>query len=530
MWSQFLLENIHFAIYVFASLIFFATFWLYFDAWLVKKTIRETFKIAGFLLLSLSFLLQATFIESSLLQVSLFGLDVHTYLYIVLRLLGYIFLIGSLIFEPLQPKPQTRGVGESGFIGGGLGASILSMLFSFPILSAGIGVLYLRRATIGLENHIKPVAYSFLILSISELLSLRVLLGQTNNVTLYNLFSPFGIIWLLQHAILLISVLVLRSWVFGYLLKRFQSQLFIIFTTSIMAVFLIITICFTALLLKNLEDQSLSQIQTDAKVLNLTIDAEQAVNLSDAQVLSQNAALQKAVLEKSVSDLSTITQDFLIAKKENSLLVLDDNGAVLMRGENRDQRGDSLSSDPLIKRALLGQAVSTVTSVDGPLSPRISITSASPVMQEKRVIGVVMVSVFLDSAFLDGLKKASGLEASILGKDQISATTLVSADQKTRPLGLKEANETVKDTVLTKGQPYQGSVSILNTPYLAAYLPLLDIDNTPVGMIFIGREQAGVLQTAAYSIEMTFTVVTLLLVLSVIPSFLIARSLERQIG
>ena len=71
--TQFLLENLHFAINLFASLVFFAVSWLYLDAWMETKEHKELFKIIGFALFSLAFLVHATYIEQSVLTNAVFN-------------------------------------------------------------------------------------------------------------------------------------------------------------------------------------------------------------------------------------------------------------------------------------------------------------------------------------------------------------------------------------------------------------------------------------------------------------------------
>ena len=50
---QFFGQNIHFAINLFAALVFFAVFWLYFDAWTNKHDVKVLAKWLGFLLVAI---------------------------------------------------------------------------------------------------------------------------------------------------------------------------------------------------------------------------------------------------------------------------------------------------------------------------------------------------------------------------------------------------------------------------------------------------------------------------------------------
>lgn len=532
MWNQFFLENAHFALNMFTALVFFAVFWLYFDAWLGRKTIREGLRCTGLFLLSISFIIHATIIEISVLESSIFGKDTGATLLLITRISAYLFIIASLIIDPLQPKPQHSKVAKTSMevaIPVVMLPVLASGSFLHPILATVTGFLYLRRGTVGLENHLKPIALSFLVLSFSELLSLGSLLRHTQNVDLYDLVAPFGLAWMIEHLILLAATLILGRWVFGYLLKRLQSQLFMIFTSSILVIFLLTTVTFTYLLLKNLENETLKQLEADVKVLDLALSSKKAESLSDAQLISQNTQVQSYTEEKSHKGLVDNIQGLLLAKKQSFLIVVSESGQVLARGEDRDKYGDSLSDDPLIKRALLGESVSSVVAKEGVLAPEISIRSATAIKSGQKVVGAIMTGTTVDNAFVDGVKKATSLEAAFYGDNALSATTLTSADGKSRSLGIKEENVNIKTKVLGKGESFAGAVDILNVPYFGAYLPLKDIDNNPVGMLFVGKQQVGVLQAAGRSIEMTFIVAALLIVLSVIPAYLISRYLSYQI-
>lgn len=530
MWYQFFLENIHFAINLAAALIFFAVFWLYFDAWTERKRLKEVLRWLGYLMLAISFVLAAIHIESSILSSPILDEGISAVLFGVIRIVGYLSLILSLVIEPLLPKPSLQSKNANGaLVPVAVVSGAVSAQLFFPILAVATGFLYLRRATVGLEDHIKPVALVFFILSFSEMLSVTSLFQGTNNIALFNIVTSFGPLWILQHVVLLISVIVLAKWAFGYLLKRFQSQLFIIFSSSILIIFLLTTISFTALLVKQLEVDTLAHLTSDVKVLGLVIDSKRGEVVSDAQALAQNDQMIKLVTDRSLGQIFEMSEAFLLAKKESFLIITDENGQVLARGEDKERIKDSLSDDSLVKKALAGDALSSISSKDGVVSPQISIRGAAPIKSGGQIIGTVMTGVSVDDAFIDNMKKSTGLEASIYGDNKISATTLIAADGKTRLTGISEENKAIKEKVLGKGEPFSGAVAFANVPYFASYLALKDIDNNPVGMLFVGSRQVSVLTAAAKSIELTFIIAAFLLVFSIVPALLVSKYIARQL-
>lgn len=532
MWIQFILENIHFALNLLAALVFFAVFWLYFDAWVGRKTLKDGFKIAGFLLLAISFTIHAVFLESTILTTSILGKTTHFWLLTATRIPGYLFLILGLILDPLQPHPKKESVKKETAFFPVLGSTLIVtrlIQMVFPILAASVGFLFLRRSTIGLENHLKVVALSFFILSIFELLAMSAGLQDTSSVDLYDLVAPFGPVWIVEHVILLVAITTLGLWVKSYLTKRFQSQLFMILNTSILIIFLLTTVSFSGLLLKNLENEAYGQLETNVKVLNFAIDSKKAETLSDAQVLSQDTKVQTLLGEKNRPAISDLLQSVLLTKKQSTLVIVNETGQVMGRGEDRERVGDSISGDPLIKRALLGESVSSITTKDGVLAPQIFVMGSTPIRKGEEIVGAVLTGTVLDNAFMDGIKKATSLEASIYADNTLSATTLLASDGKSRWIGVKEEKREVKDQVLQKGGNLSVSINLLGRPYFASYLPIKDIDNTTVGMLFVGRPQLTVLQTAGRSIELTFVIAAILMVVSIFPAYFIAKYLTNQI-
>lgn len=543
---EFLLENMHFAISLFAALVFFAVFWLYFDAWLETKEHKELFKIAGFVLLSFSFLVNATYIEQSVLTNSFFNNSLILGLSGLAKFAGYILLVAGLVLDPIQPKPvydkqaadnadkqtvtneqKLPSATAAGAFGVGAVSGFIWVL-SFPLLSLLAFLLYLRRATIGLEKHLRPLTFGFFFIFLYEVFSLNRLFENTGSISVYNLVEPFGPLWIIAHLFLLIGVSIIAKWVFNYLLKRLQTEIFMIFNISVLIIFLITTVSFTGFLLNNLKDSALSHLATDARVVQYAISSKQAESLSDAQMVASNPQLQTAITTNDRSILKTLTTSTLLAKKESSLVVVASSGAVLMRGENNEQFGDSLSADPLFLRAMRGESASSVVTRDGPIAPVVSIRSAVPIVDTNQIIGVVIVGSDIDNAFVDGLKAATKLDISVYAGNDLSATTFVASDGKSRYIGVKENDADVNKIVLNEGKNYTGELNILNVPYLAAFVPLEDVNGNPVGMLFAGDEQVSVIQAASNSIEYTFIIAVIFLFISLLPSYFISRFITNQ--
>jgi hypothetical protein len=273
----------------------------------------------------------------------------------------------------------------------------------------------------------------------------------------------------------------------------------------------------------------MDQLRINVKVLGYVFDSKRSEILSGAQSYAQNPDLIAAVEKGDKKQLGEYVRRFISSKNESSLVVTNESGMVLARGEDSERIGDSLSGDSLVRRALLGNSVTSVITSAGVLAPVMSIKAAAPVVSGTKIIGAVISGTVLDMAFVDGIKKSTGLDAMIYSGNRISAGTINSIDGKTRLIGISEENQTVRDMVLNKGVSYAGLVLLNNLEYLSAYEPVKDIDANPVGMLFVGKPEFSILMAAGRSIELTFITTAVLLVISIFPAYLISRFISGQI-
>jgi hypothetical protein len=362
-------------------------------------------------------------------------------------------------------------------------------------------------------------------------LSLSSLLRTSSNPIIFSWVAAFGLIWWIGHISLLAGVIVLGIWTWSYLAQRFFSQLFMIFASMIVVVFLIVSVSFTGLLLKSVQSELLKNLKTASSVLNYAISSKKAEASSSAGQLAGNSEVVAAINSSDRSKLKAITSTYLVDKKLSDVIITNQSGMVLLRAKDTEQWGDSLSDNQLTKRALLGLNQSTVTIKEAVTAPSVEVRSAVAVKdQAGNVVGSITTSLELGSAFVDGIKQATGLQSSIYSGNKLSATTLVAADGKTRTVGSKISNKSINNTVLDKGNEYSGAVDLQHRKMLVSIVPLKDVDNDTVGMIATAIPESSSLATAGHSVEVTFIMTALLLVASIYPIILITRGLVRQIN
>lgn len=582
----FLGQDIHFAVYLFAALACFAAGWLYFDAWTGRRHLIELFKWVGFFLLAVGFLVTgAVWDAGGILDATSGTLKLLGYVGLIIgNILDPLQPIPKIsddspshddkksaapqsaptkitVSPSITPSPSpstpARPVPSSTVTPTAIQANptstpnpstnpgvtppkttpAIAPLFAFaqgasyalPIAAFLIAGLYWRRATTGLERHLKPIAGVFLALALADSFALAKLWRTSDNPVVQSIVQPLGPFWIAEHVALLAGGAWLMWWVWRYLTKRFLTQLFLTMTTFTVTIVLVATISITSLLLTSLQKDSLASLETAAKVLNYAISSKTAETRSNAIVLSQNPAVATAATASDHTNLSRVATDLLVKQKLSDVIVTDDAGQVLTRASDPDRYGDSLSDDSLIRRALIGNTASTTTTRNGVLAPELVITTASPIRASERIVGVAVVSLALDNSFVDGIKQTTGLDSAVYAGNTRTATTLVAPDGTSRSVGAKETSQNVLDTTIKQGKTWHGSLGVSNQTYLAVYLPLKDVDNTVVGMLFVGQPQDTLMQSAGAAIKLTFASAVVWLLLIMFPIYLVSKLINRQL-
>lgn len=525
---QFALQNLHFAVSLFAGLAFFAVGWLYYDAWLAQKAPRQIPKILGFFLLSLSFIVYAPLVEHTLLSNPLLGEGTINLISGFLRLSGYLLVAVGIFLDPIQPRPvhtesPLAGLPAIGFAGKITGFFALL----FPLLSFTIAILYLRRATVGLERHLKRVSFGFIALGIAETFHISSIFRDTEKVIVNELVASYGFFWILEHVFLAVAIIIFWNWVFRYLLKRLQTQLFIIFTSFGLLIFLSVTLIFSSLLFASLKGDAESNLKTSVKVLNFAIDSKKSEALSDAQMIAQNPQVIANVKSRNRQTLEALANEIIASKNQSYLLIALPTGEIIARPDNTERVGESISEDKLFQKARTS-SFSTVAVENGVLSPQVAIKAGTPIVDNNQTIGVVITGTIIDNAFVDGVKAATDLDSSVYAGLEMSATTFVSPDGKSRYIGTSQQEGRLISTIFVRGETFLDDIEVLTTPYLVAVAPLKDIENQSVGMLLIGREKSEVLQSISRAIEATFILSVILFVISLLPMYLVSRYIGNQ--
>lgn len=528
MWIQFYLQHAYFSLHIFTFLVFVAVAWLYADAWTNKRRLKEGLRTSGFFFAGLSYFLSALSLDQALVNA----------LILCIRIVGFALISYSLLIDPLQPIPINEGIKETRKKPGlSLSPMVLPFLVPLshflivlsPLSVAAAAYLFFKRATTGLERHLLPIAISFLFFCLSEIISLRQFGIQNDSLTLYELIRPYGILWIIQYLLLGLGTVSLARWIFSYLIKRIETELTLILTSIIVVIFLTTTIVFTALLVRQIRQTVLSQLTSDASVLLYAIESKQAEVAAEVSALAESEQLKAWVSQGNRREILPLLATTMKTRQLTTLMITNPQGSLIAHGEKPDIYGIAIPEDYFLRQAANKQPHAGFITQEGATAPSLLVKASAPILVNQQVIGVIVATYTVDSAFLRGVKTKTGLESSLYTDSRLSATSVTNRFQETPPLGIVETNKTILNRVLSQQTPYTGTTRFFAMTYLSSYLPIRDSNNNTIGMLAVSKPERQIINTAQHSIRLTFLFTSLLIAGSLIPAYQIGAMIRKQL-
>lgn len=515
MFNILFVQTFAFVVNVLASFTFLAGGWLYIDSWKIKKRVRTTFyRAIGFFMVSLAYLVTASQLNVLLI----------TQISDSLRVIGYFVIFTSLLAEPILSSPSKKTVKLGSFWTLPILKSIIT-----PLAIGGVGLMYFIKSTKGLEKQLKPAAVAFGTLFVSEILKTSTIFSGTKIVFWSKLLGEYGALWLATNFLELIGIAILFAWIWGYLRFRVQPQIFITTLGFTIIVFVTVAVSFSFLTLKNLERDLITSLQTNSRLFQYTIERLQLEALASAKTIASDNQVITNLPTENAEKLTDVINSISTSQKLDIASVINTNGFTVASLNDSEVDVDE-SQNPVVASSLKDTPLSTISVRSGSLYPEIAVSGTSPVVSNNgEILGVTKCGYIIDSAFIDGIKEVTQLDASIYAGSTQVASTLTIDDGITRYVGVKETNKDIIDQVLGKGQEYTGKNTILNSSYYVAYQPIKALNNQVIGMISVIRPQSVLSDNIKNALNSTFLVSVILIALSIVPTYYLAKYIERNI-
>ena len=229
-----------------------------------------------------------------------------------------------------------------------------------------------------------------------------------------------------------------------------------------------------------------ASIDATTQLAKATTDATYNANsekfLKEARLIADNPALVEAVARRDHAAAAALGKELMDMAGSEFITITDEKGIVVGRGHS-PKYGDDVNNQETVAAGRKGESV--VGIVAGTVVP-FTLRAGAPLVHEGKVVGTVGIGISLASeAYVDRLKKETGLEATIFKGDIRAMTTLI-RDGK-RLIGTKLQNTAVSKAVLQRGETVSGELQLLGRPYSVVYWPILNMGGKPVGMWFTGQ-------------------------------------------
>lgn len=551
MWELFWVQNSHYVLEIFIAFLMVTAGWIYFDSWIIERKARTLLRATGFFVLTLW-----GFIAAAPNGIIGFETINQKLLVDLVGLVGFGLILASLLMDPIPTKPGKKApLLFRWFLEKQVDFMILPPIIIAPfkivlvaitpifvaigfiltqpkiwllIFSTLITILLYLHYSYGIQSEWKYFYRGFLFMSIGLAIALLSLLENSSNVFVARFAAPNGLFWMIEYIFKFFGAIFLGIWAWGFIRFRIFPQIFSSFVALSFLIFVITTIFYTGFLLNKTQERATNDLETNVKTLEFALSKVKESAILASRIASTNPQAREAVRANDKDALFNNLNALMFENETDFMLVVNKGGEVIMRAEDRERYGDSIAEDPVVWRALDGKAVVTIQSQEGVTIPTISIRAASPIVDTREdgrpeIIGAVITGYLMDIAFVDGVKKITGLDITVFAHDVAAATTFTLPNSSTRLIGTREVDTNITTSVLGKGFRHTGTAAVLNQPFLASYIPIFDIEETPIGMLFTGRSQASILDVASDTLRLTFSLSILFMLLSILPLAWLAR-------
>lgn len=270
-------------------------------------------------------------------------------------------------------------------------------------------------------------------------------------------------------------------------------------------------------------------IRTQAQFIQDEMSRLQQNALQAGEWFENSARLAEALQNNDRQMALELGQTAMSAFGLHYFVVTDHEGNVLIRAHAPDNHGDNISNQRNVQLSLQGRK--SVGIEEGRVV-KLSIRAGTPLKDSSgSVIGAISTGfVFDDTRFVDDIKRAIGSEVTIFTGNTRYQTTITD-DSGRRIVGTELGIPEIENTVLEQRNTYYGNSVIAGEPFKAAYMPLIDLNNEAIGMLFCGTSMQ-VINELNRGILSTVAIVFILIILLItfILTYIINRFVIKPIG
>ena len=244
----------------------------------------------------------------------------------------------------------------------------------------------------------------------------------------------------------------------------------------------------------------------------------------EARLVAGEADLISAVTRGNTEETGRIAKRLMAENGWDFITVTDAKGRVIARGHS-ERAGDDVRNQETVRAALEGRISSGV--VRGTEMP-FSLRAGAPLISYGTVVGSVGIGMSLtNEAYVDQLKKDSGLEVTIFDGDMRVMTTL--EENGRRIVGTRLDAPEVVESVLKRGETNYADLALRGKDYKVAYWPILNMEGKPIGMWFLGLHLQHVTEVYETAVQRALLAALATVLVFTVNAFIAGRGLARPL-
>jgi hypothetical protein len=481
--SYLITANLSLGLEMLGGIIFFVVAWLFFEAYLLKKDWFSLAKSLGFLLFAASQGLNALNLEGGAFTVVLpavYGL-------------GLLLILLAFGVERLPPKPVLPAIAILT-----LGGTVVSSDMIFVLLSLLISFFLILRYFKDIDRDLKWMAIAFILLTASLACKLFP-------------YVQGDYLWTAEQVLKVVAFISLCLWIWRFLSLRLREEALIVFTSLSLAMALLVTTAFSAVLFQKSSEETSKSLGQSAQIAKFYLENLKSRGLAVSQIISKNETVASSFEAHDIKSLEKITNELLDQNQEDFLTATAKNGDVFFKNTYPILREENVSDRKITAEALEGRPAVTINDIK---PEGLSVQAASLVVSMGKPVGAVIVGSSLNTGFLETMKKITGFEATLV-------------------IG----NKAVASTVLPQNSPfdvpsdsYNGLIKTGDEEMIAQFSPIADSENRLIATLVLTTTPHEIINRIQSSNRLTILIVFLISIIFIVPLYRFSVFLTEKIA
>jgi hypothetical protein len=545
MFNELWLLNIFLITHVIGFLAFIAFGWLYVDAYRKgQKHIHNIVRGIGGIAISLGFLLtileninRSSDVSVSALQMLVFSTGIT--LIVLANFYEPVPLLPSLGKKKTKYEDHHEDTLERIFFTHSTGtykALVSIASFIFPFL--GVGVISYQifyKVKYGWSKNFKILNFAWIGFGIYIFFGFLNFVWARDVVWIDELTRDFSIGWVFAQVSALVASVLVFVWVYQFLSFRVFAKMFLSIWQITIFVSVAIASIYSIFTIQSVENQIVDLLGNNVELVTYNIEQISENSKDIVQASLTNDAIISSIDIQNVERVQDLLDSILQTNRFlDQIIVTDESGRLIYNSDN-----PLLSGVSTLSNVGIGEVIDTNQEYNDYLAVEISTNSKQLVYQtttpisnsEGTFIGTISTVKRFDDLYLDLLREQTDQQILIYVDNARSASTQLQENEIRRLENIPHFVGTENYSIIRSDDDIEfGRATIYTNDYYTALQKIVNKEGVDVADLVVATEQSILIETNEQTLINTFLFAVFVSLFATIPSYLLAKSLEKNIS